>query len=197
MRSTIDVYNTALARLGGNQFNRENSPDGDGTEATLCRTLFPHALDISLAHSEWGFAKRTVALALKADFAPENPDYPFRYALPADCVRPMRLQREGGGGSVTEDIPYEIDGQDIVAAVSPAVLVYVRRASDPATWPPAFADAVAWALASELATALVNDPNRQQFYGEQARRALIHAAAIERNSQRALRKASPWVASRQ
>lgn len=213
MKSIVDVYNTALGRLGGNQLERMNTPDEEGTVAALCRTFYPHVLDMALAHSEWAFARQAVALALKADESP-NPDYPYRYKLPTDCIRPIKIttlgQGQGGAswggdcdgyggyGSHEQgfDYPYIIDGLDVLTTVSPAVLTYVRRVVDPVSWPPLFADAVAYGLAAELATAYVNDTRRQQMFEELMQRKLGEASAVELNSQNRKRKPSPWILSR-
>lgn len=206
MRSVIDVYNTALGRLGGNQFERVNTPDEEGTIASLCRTFYPHVLDMAFAYGEWAFTHKTVALGLKADTIP-NPDYPYRYGLPNDCIRPIKLLAQGqnnnGGGARGHgcyehgfEYPYIIDGVDILTTISPAVLTYVRRVADPSSWPPLFADAVAYGLAAELATAYVNDPRRQQMFEEMMQRKLGKAAAVELNSQRRKNKPSPWIMAR-
>lgn len=206
MRSKVDIYNIALGRLGGNQFERVNTPEEEGTVATLCHTFYPHALDKALAHSEWSFARKTVVLAPKADDMP-NPDYPYRYGIPTDCIRPIYLRGESKGATgrdccqeydyrVPFDYPYIIDGSDLLTTLSPAVLTYVRRVEDPVSWPPMFGDAVAYMLASELATAYVNDPQRQQMFLEMAERRLDEAAAIELNSQRRHRVSFPWVMAR-
>lgn len=202
MRSEIDVWNTALGRLGGNQFNRENTVNGDSAQATLCRTFYPHVLDMCLSSSMWGFARKTVHLAMVDGNEPTNPAYPYRFALPSDCVRPVRLL---GNGVMTGDFwqsadetwPFEIVGNNIMTDTETATLVYISRVTDVASWPATFADAVAWALASELATALINDPNRQQMYGDRAKSSLDQAAAVENNSQNKRRIPSAWLMSRQ
>ena len=112
MQSTVAIYNTALARLGGHQLERVNSPDDDGAAATLCRTLFPHAVDMTLASADWSFATRRAALARKADAGPT--DYPFRYGLPSDCLNPLRLE-----GEIRDHCPpnYIIEGNDLLTVV--------------------------------------------------------------------------------
>lgn len=203
MRSVVDVYNTALGRLGGNQFERMNTPEEEGPMAALCRTFYPHVLDMALAYSEWAFARHKVALALKADDTP-NPDYPYRYKLPTDCIRPVGVMAQGQGVGGWDsccheydfEYPYIIDGLDVLTTVSPAVLTYVRRVADPVSWPPLFADAVAYGLAAELATAYVNDTRRQQMFEELMQRKLGEASAVELNSQNRKRKPSPWILAR-
>ena len=191
MQSTVAIYNTALARLGGHQLERVNSPDDDGTAATLCRTLFPHAVDMTLASADWSFATRRAALARKVDAGPT--DYPFRYGLPSDCLNPMRLE-----GEIKDHFPpaYVIEGVDLLTATESAVLVYVARLRDPALFPPLFADAVAWALAADLSTALVNDARRQQLCMQKYEQALLVAITADRRRQNPQVYTGPWLTSR-
>lgn len=189
MRSTISVYNTALARLGGGQLDRINAPEEEGATATLCRTLFPHVVELALSAHPWSFALRRVVLAQKTRTGLEPREHPYRYALPADCLLPVSL------GDAAQS--HTLEGGDLLTGASPAVLVYVARVLDPALWNAGFADAVAWALAAELATALVNDARRQQFYMEKYTVALHEAAANDANSQNIFMPAGSWLASRE
>ncbi len=214
MNSTVAIYNTALARLGGHQLERVNSPDDDGTVPTLCRTLFPHVVDVALASCPWSFATRRASLAQKPDDGP--PGYPLRYALPADCLYPLRLDvaglgpaRTGGergaqpsgmgtGGEIADHFPpsYILEGADLLTNVATPVLAYVARLRDPALFTPLFADAVAWALAAELSTALVNDVRRQQLCLQKYEMALHDARTADARSQHPLRHAGPWIEAR-
>lgn len=60
------------------------------------------------------------------------------------------------------------DGQDIYADTSTANALH-SRTDDPRQWTAAFFSAVAWALAAELSTAVVNDVRRQQLCAEYTR----------------------------
>ncbi len=191
MHSTVELYNVALARLGGNQLGRINTPYEDSTEAALCDILFPHAVDLALAALPWNFATRRVALALQKEHA--GGEYPFRYALPVDCLSPIRLEGCGDGGFPPVHV---IEGRSLLCAQNPATLVYVARLLDVTSWPPAFSDAVAWLLAAELATSLINDGRRQQFYLQKYEQALLEARAVELRQQRFNRPSGPWLEAR-
>ncbi|WP_165177420.1 hypothetical protein [Desulfovibrio sp. ZJ369] len=88
MRSTVQLFNTALARLGGEQLDERIASQETDTLGALCSTLFAHVLDLALSAHPWTFALHRVALAVLAD-ATENDEYPLAYALPSDCVRPV------------------------------------------------------------------------------------------------------------
>ncbi|MDR1684873.1 MAG: hypothetical protein LBR82_00250 [Desulfovibrio sp.] len=177
MQSTVQLYNLALARLGGDQFQPLTSPQEDDALAKLCQTLFPHVLDMTLQAHSWGFALRTVILPQVA--IPQDGNggvFSYRYQMPSDCVRPVRLQ-----GGRNHSPAYQVHGSNAGAVLltdeAPATLIYVARETDPKRWPAMFADALAWGLASELATARINDPQRQQFYVQMYRGAVTDAAA--------------------
>ena len=51
-------------------------------------TREPSVLDDALAAHPWSFALTRELLAEKAELRP-RPGYPHRYALPADCLRPV------------------------------------------------------------------------------------------------------------
>ncbi len=190
MQSYVSVCNTALARLGGDQLGRFNSPDEDGAIPTLCRTLFPQTADFALAGFPWSFARKRAFLALTG----EGPaGYVLRYALPADCLRPIEIV---GGGANSAPVPYILEGRDLLTGQAAAQLAYVARLHDPALWPPAFADAVAWGLAVELSTALINDPRRQQWYAERFQRSLADASGADMAMQRPGREECPWLKGR-
>lgn len=192
MQSTITLYNTALARLGGHQLERVNSPDDDGTVPTLCRTLLPHVIDLTLAAHDWSFAMRRVTLAQKPEQGP--PGYPLRYGLPSDCLYPVRLE-----GEIKDHFPprYILEGLDLLTDTAGAVLVYVPRLRDPDRFPPLFADAVTWALAAELSTALINDVRRQQMCMQQYELALHKAMAADRKRQHPKTYPGPWIEARE
>ncbi|MDR2488770.1 MAG: hypothetical protein LBD42_04685 [Desulfovibrio sp.] len=194
MRSTAHLFNTALARLGGEQLSVNISPLEQDSLGQLCLNLFPHVLDMTLAVYAWAFATRRVALAAPVlEAVSINPEYPHAFELPADCVKPLRLE---GYAGVNRAPPYVIEGRSIRCALPHAVFVYVSRVTDPAMWPPFFADALAWALAGELAAAKNNDPQKQQWCYQNHRYAVADAVALEQRDQNPRRKRSEWTAAR-
>lgn len=194
MQSTVHLYNTALARLGGDNLTLLISPQEQSTIGRICETVFPHVLDLTLAAFAWSFAVRRKILAspaLEKDEA--NPDYPFAFELPADCVKPLRLEGRAG---VNRFPAHVIEGNTLCCALTPAVLVYVFRARDPKSWPPLFADALAWGLAGELAAAVNNDSQKQQWCYQNHRVSLADAIAVDKRNQNPRENRSEWTAAR-
>ena len=193
MKSTIQLFNTALGRLGGEQIPYNRSPHEQDATGILCENLFPHVLDMVLEAHEWGFATRRVVLAMLPEQQPENPDYVLRYAMPTDCVKPVSIE---GYAGVNRTPAYLIEGNAILTNKRNAELVYIARIEEPRAWPPSFADVLAWALAGELASARINDSQKQNWCYQNYEVALAKAAARDRAKQNPHRKQSSWLVAR-
>ena len=192
MQSVISLYNLALARLGGEQLNLNASALEDNTLGKLCDAVFPHALDMTLAAHAWSFAVRRSVLSRPVlGRESGNPGYGLAYEIPSDCVKLLGL--EAGAG---RNPAYVVEGRTIRCNEDPAVLAYVSRVSEPGLWPPVFADALAWALAGELASARNNDQRRQQWCYQNYKIALSAAMALDQADQNPHGVASAWNAAR-
>ena len=183
-RSVVDVYNLALAHLGGGQLEILADEGEASYPAKLCRNLFPGVLDYCLSVHPWSFALRRRDLP----FAERGP--PWR-PLPADCLRPVRIE-----DGTFEGAFFDREGDEIRTDQEPATLVYVARTAEPGRWPAPFAEALAWGLASVLASSMNNDAKRQQLAMESARLALASAIAADLGSRRPERPKGMWMRSR-
>lgn len=189
MQSTVALFNTALARLGGEQLDKLISPQETDTLGALCENLFPHVLDLALSAHAWSFAQaKTVLAPVPAEAA--DALYPYAYALPPDCIRALRVE------SGNRSLAYVIEGTTIKSTSGGASLLYVRRVADPLLWPPAFADALAWAMAQELASAKLNDSRKQQWAMQNYELALERAIARDCAGQNRFRPVSAWQVAR-
>ncbi|MDL2315708.1 hypothetical protein LJC59_01305 [Desulfovibrio sp. OttesenSCG-928-A18] len=193
MRSTVHLFNIALARLGGEQLPLNISPQEDDATGTLCENLFPHVLDLALAAHEWGFAKRRVVLAQLPALEPASSEYRLRYALPKDCIKPVRID---GYGGINRSPVYIAEADGILTNEEQAVFVYVARITDPRKWPPPFVDALAWGLAGELASARLNDSAKQQWCYQNYRVAMADAIVSDLSDQNPHSVRSPWSEAR-
>ena len=158
----------------------------------LCDNLFPQVLDLTLTAHAWSFALKRVFLAAVPENGPGNALYRLAYAVPSDCVKAVRL----AGGGVNRSPAYVMEGETLRTNERQAVLVYVARVTDPQKWPPAFADALAWALAGELASARLNDSRKQNWCYQNYKVALGDAIARDRATQNPYAPVSPWQAAR-
>ena len=200
MQSLIHLYNTALAKLGGEQLPLNISPIEDNTLGAICQNAFPHVLDMALEAHEWGFAARRAVLARLSEQEPVNSLYPFRYALPADCVRPVRVVIPQGEAVcpawMGRSPAYVIEDSCLLCALEQAELLYVARVTDPRRWPAYFADVLVWNMAATLATARNNDKQQEQKCAQMAEYALARACAKDRAMQEPRREPSDWSAAR-
>lgn len=198
MKSLIQLYNTAIAELGGEQMPMNISPVESDAVGAMCQNIFPHVLDTVLESHEWGFARARAVLARLAGQEPCNHSYRLRYAMPVDCVRPIRIVH---GETVFPDgenrsPAFVIEGPDILCNVERAELLYVARVSEPRRWPAHFADVLVWKMASGLATARNNDKQQKRMCDERYEYALAKACAKDRAMRNPQRNLSPWQAAR-
>lgn len=184
--STVGLFNLALACLGGEQLSSVQAPWEDSALGRLCLNLWPQVLDEALSAHPWSFALERKLLAEKEEPRP-RPGYRRRFALPSDCLRPVGL---------VDGHHFIIEGQDILTDASIADLTFVRRLEDPALFPPAFRQALAWGLAAVLATAKGNDPRLRQECLQRAQAFLLEAMARDENSQQPAHEPTPWELAR-
>jgi hypothetical protein len=194
MQSTVLLFNTALGRLGGEQIPLNISPQEWDADGQLCANLFPHVLDLTLSAHDWSFAIRRVALGpVKVKKAAACDSYRFAYGMPSDCLKPIRLEGHAG---VNRTPPYVIEGETLLTDQEQAVLVYVARVTDPKLWPASFADALIWGLAGELASARINDAQKQSWCYQNHKIALADAIARDCSGQNPEPPRSAWKAAR-
>ena len=200
MQSLIHLFNTALAELGGEQIPLNISPIESDAVGAICQNIFPHVLDTVLEAHEWGFAKARVVLALLPEQEPMNHSYHFRYAIPADCVKPIRIVVPQGETvyrhQVNRSPAYVIEGQYILCNVERAEFLYVARVTEPRRWPAYFADVLVWKMAAGLATSRNNDKQQKQMCEQMYEYLLGKACAKDRAMQNEREPLSPWQVAR-
>ena len=201
MQSLIHLYNTALAELGGEQIPLNISPIESDAVGAICQNIFPHVLDTVLEAHEWGFARARAVLALLPEQEPRNRSYLYRYALPSDCVKPIRIvvPRQGAAAypaRVNRSPAYVIEGQNILCNVEQAEFLYVSRVTFPKLWPAYFAEVLVWKMASGLASARNNDKQQKQMCDQMYEYSLAKACAKDRAMQNPHDVVSPWGAAR-
>lgn len=190
MQTIQQLYNQALARLGGEQLPVVLT--GDDSPLILCENAFPHVLDLALSAHDWSFAKTRSSLSKNGD-APEGSGFCFSYNLPATFLRAIRLEGHAGINSTP---PYVIEGQRLLTDADPALLLHISRVNTPSRWPAHFADALIWGLAGELASARMNDSAKQQWCYENYSVVLAHAVAQDLTIQNPRPVRSAWNAAR-
>lgn len=190
MTTLVQLYNNAIAKLGGAQLPVALG-DGD-TVLALCENAFPPLLDTALVYHDWSFARKRAALEKLGD-ASAGSGFAFRYKLPPDLLRAVELE---GWAGINQRPFYLIEGRELLTDCNPATLVYTVRVDTPAHWPPLFAEALAWGLAAALASARLNDTRKQQWCGEMYTVSISRAAADDMSSQTFSHPTSIWETAR-
>lgn len=206
MKSLIHLYNTALSRLGGEQIPQNISSLESDTVGAICQNIFPHVLDVALEAHNWSFALK------RAELAKVQGERSL-FALPTDCVKPVRIWVENTLASdstiksrsiaseymaeSSHNTPeYVIEGSYISCHAQRVLLLYVARVTEPKMWSPSFSEYLVWLMAARLAPARNNDKQQQQMAEQMAETSLAKACARDRAKQRAHRPRSAWSTAR-
>jgi hypothetical protein len=201
MASDVDVCNMALSHLGSDaQVAAINPPDGS-VEAGHCRRFFVLARQEALEMAPFTWTKKR---ALLAEVTNPSTVWRYAYALPSDCISPLRVlqatqPREGelwpSTATVTADdlalfsergsAHFEIEGGVLLTMEAEAVLLYTRDIPDPGSWSPSFVSGLSYLLAGYLAGPIIKGEagaTAGQKFRMAARDALSSAAVMDANS---------------
>jgi hypothetical protein len=157
----FEICNLALLRIGVTKkiTSLDDSPEAS-VASQACALLFPLMRDRLLEEYEWPFAHRR-SLLTAAVPVPERGDWFFAYALPADCVVPRDIVPESKRYPWTVEASDDAKKQWLLCNVEDVEISYTARIANPALWPAAFVDALAWRLGAELVMPLAAAPERE------------------------------------
>jgi hypothetical protein len=174
-----DICNIALRLLGEQQIE---TIDDDSNPARVCKAVYPTTLEKLLREHIWSFATKLAVLA-ELNEIPLDTRYVYAYQLPNDCLRVIAL-----------DDPmavFRIIERKILCNYSPVTLEYVAKVEDATKFDAMFSNALAYALAQELALSLTHDAKLAEFIGGEAQRRLQFAKTA--NAQENVREYQPRV----
>lgn len=189
--NAVQLCNLALGRLGGHAvIEALDAPD---EEAQACARVYRATAEAALCAYAWPFAERRAELAP----LPASPsgEWDYAFALPDDCIKPVRLET-AGGEFFGRRAAYAVAGKALMCDAPSAELVYVAFV-EPDLWPPTFAQYVSWRLAGELALALDARADLAKFALDRASVEELRAITEARSSERP--RPAPdadWVRSR-
>lgn len=202
MASSVDISNIALSHLGARaQVSAIEPPDGS-VEAGYCARFYPLARREVLEASNFTFAKTRATLA-----AVTNPSqiYDYAYAVPSNCIRPLRVLQatlssdidlmwpmDGGLlgqmyiNSFTErgSADFEVEDGVLLTNEPDAVLLYKRDVTDTTRFTPLVCSAIGMVLAGYLAGPIIKGMDGAKIgaqWREQGFRMLAKAAASDAN----------------
>ena len=160
------IINTALMRVGAQGVTAAFQ---DAPAAQTAAAAYDRVLAYCLSLHPWSFAMRHAALARGT----ENPAPGWRrsWPLPADCLRVADVVSIGTFGE--RRIPYNLAGDSLQTDADAVTIIYVSAES--AGFPDAFADALAWRVALEIAPYVQQGGGNARDYLEMFERALDRA----------------------
>ena len=169
MASEVDICNTALSHLGSDaQISSINPPDGS-REAGYCKRFYPLARKEMIEQHNWSFALKRQTLA---EVTNDSKAWIYAYALPADCLKPVRVltfqlyctifeQPDSYPAPVyaafddSLSAPYTIEDGVLYCNEPEAVLLYKRDVVDTSRFTPMFVNALSYMLASYIAGPII------------------------------------------
>lgn len=172
MASDVDISNTALSHLGARAQVAAISPPDGSVEAGYCARFYPIARRELIESHNWSFAKKRVALA---EVTNVSTVWGYAYALPADCITPLRVLQLKYLSYAQLELPptlyvsdydlmrfdrmftergsadFEVEDGVLFTNEPEAVLLYKRDVTDASKFTPTFVTALGMLLASYLA----------------------------------------------
>ena len=186
MTTEVDICNRALSRLG--TAATIASLDEDSTEARHCAIWYAATRDALLRAADWNFARRREELA---DMGSPPTGWDYRYAVPTDCVRVLRL----ASATNAAPLPFEIAGASTSRVLftdqEDAELIYTARVEEPTLFDAGFAAALVDQLAANIAYPITQKTEIAVRLAQMARSSFEHAVASDANEQVASAEALP------
>lgn len=201
MASDVDVCNMALSHFGSESVVTSLSPVDGSVEAGHCKRFYSLARKEALEMAPFTWTKKRALMA-----AVDNPSssWSYAYALPGDCLSPVRVLQQARAaewlfGSTSSALnadslrvftergsaDFEIEGQVLLTHEPEAVLLYVRDIADLTHFSAAFISGFSYLLASYLAGPLIKGKEGAAAGRElraAARDVLASAAVFDANS---------------
>lgn len=205
MASDVDISNTALSHLGARAQIAAISPPDGSVEAGYCARFYPIARREMIEAHQWAFAKTRVQLA---EVANTSTIWASAYALPSDCITPLRvlqlryltysalplpislyvsdydLIRYDQLFSERGSSDFEVEDGVLRTNEPEAVLLYKRDITDTSKFTPTFVSALGMLLASYLAGPIIKGMDGAKVgaqWREAATNMALRAAARDAN----------------
>jgi hypothetical protein len=180
-----NICNLALSRIGVR--SRISSLSEGSEEANLFDLVYDFVLELTLEQSPWSFAQERRALLLLEE-QDSTEEWTFKYQVPANCVRPLRIE-SAGARNVAQDqlVKWQLESDPdgnrkiILTDEEDAVLVYTRRDVIANLYPAHFVSTLAWNLAAEIVGAMPGKADMGEYAMKMARIAASEAGATNAN----------------
>lgn len=165
--SQVSICNSALIKVGADTIS---SITQETKSARLLNAIWSQVSDAVLRAHPWNFAIKRVTLAPNAT----TPDwgYDYQYDLPNDLLRLLDVE--------PHNIDYVVEGnRQILTDETELDVLYIYRNTDPSSWDPLFAEALAWKLGETIGYALTQSSKVVELCRESYRQALAEARSMD------------------
>lgn len=184
MASPVDIVNLGLAHIGAEaQVAAIDPPDGS-VEAGYGARFYPHVRRLAIDRAGMAFSLKRVALA---EITNVSTVWLYAYALPADCINPIRVLQLQYISAASLLAPleslyvmqqnlltvdnlftergsadFEVEGSTLFTNEPEAVLKYTADITDTGKFPPLFVDALGMLMAGYLAGPIIKGTDGMQ-----------------------------------
>lgn len=172
----VDICNRALSRLGTRA--TISALDESSTEARTVSIWYAATRDTLLRAHDWNFARRRVLLA---EQGAASPGWTFRYALPTDCIRLLRITAANSVDSAHFEVAGDSASRFVFCDEPAAEAVYTARVDDPNLYDAGFSSALVDQLAAHIAYPITQKTDTAVRLAQLARAALAEAMAADVN----------------
>jgi len=173
MASIIDICNSALNLLGASTIS---SLTEDTKNARLCNQRFVPIRNRVFRSHNWNCLIQRIELGRNST-APVC-EYTYSYALPANFLRVVKIFN-GTTDSIAADLPYKIEGKNLLTEQTTVYLVYIALDVDPTNYDAYLYEALATSLAADLTYAITNNASLATKYRDLADERLREARFID------------------
>jgi hypothetical protein len=149
MASTVDICNGALNQLGATTIL---SLTEDSKNARLCNSRYTQVRDAVFRSHPWNCLQERLELAQSTTTPAWG--YSFKYDLPGDCLRLLRI--------LDYDSDHKVEGRSILSNNSSMKILYISRVTDPNQYDENLRETLSAALAADIAYAITSNNTTQQ-----------------------------------
>ena len=151
MASDVDIANNALSILGASVIS---SLTEDTKNARICSQRFSNVRNRVFRAHPWNCLIKRVQLAQNTT-APVI-EFTYAYALPADFLRVLKIHN-GTTDSVASEMPYKIEGANLITDEATVYLIYVSKDTDSTNYDTYLYEVLAYQLAADIAYGITNN----------------------------------------
>tara|TARA_E500000178_G_scaffold142014_1_gene141598 strand:+ start:1191 stop:1769 length:579 start_codon:yes stop_codon:yes gene_type:complete len=173
MASVVDICNSALNLLGASTITQLTE---DSKNARLCNQRYEPIRDRMFRSHSWNCLTKRVQLA--EDSSAPVVEYTNQFTLPTDCLRVLKIHN-GTTDSIASSLDYAVEGRKIKTDEGTVFLVYIAKIVDPNEYDTYLVEALAAALAADLAYAITNNATLAKNYEATAEERLREARFID------------------